>query len=162
MIGMAEKDKDVAIIEASALLVTLVFVVLTFYTTFYGQYYAMFQQQNPSKVNEVLVAFALLMTANEGFFYLVGVFFLAAALTATLHLFDIGPNWFLMGLGYVELTLFACGLLVLAGTFWEISHGMDALMANVVALAVIFFSSIWLVFAYCMDRKKQKQATRKV
>jgi hypothetical protein len=158
---MAEKDKDVVIIEASALLVTLIFIVLTFYTTFYGQYYAMFQQQNPSKLTEVMIAFASLITAYEQWFYLVGVFFLAAALTATLHLFDVGPDWFLRGLSYVELTLFAAGLWTLGATFWAISHGADNMLANAVALVVVI-SLIWLPIAYLQRKKRQDQVTREV
>jgi hypothetical protein len=53
VMAMDDKRKDVAIIEASALLATLVFIILSFYMSYYAQWYGMWQRRctvNPNIV----------------------------------------------------------------------------------------------------------------
>ena len=45
VIAMDDNQKDVAIIEASALLVTLIFIILSFYSSNYAMYYTTWQQR---------------------------------------------------------------------------------------------------------------------
>ena len=87
---MANKDKDAVIIESSALLVTLMFVILSFYGS----------AQSP---------FAAKL---EPFAYLIGFLFTVAALLATLHLFEVARR-----VEMIEFLFFFAGLLLLAAYF---------------------------------------------
>jgi hypothetical protein len=120
---MDDKQKDVAIIEASALLVTLIFIILSFYTSSYALYYTTWQTRctlNPQECTwpPWLAAFSALVGTLEPYTYAVGFFFVVAAFTATLRLFEIGRGWLLAGLQKVEFLFFGMGLVLLAIMFF--------------------------------------------
>lgn len=104
---MDDDQKDVAIIEASALLVTLVFIILSLYLSYYTQWYAMWQHGCPSNAPCVWPPYMAEMSALVGtlepFTYAVGFFFVVAASAATIHLLKVGSAWRLAAVRIVEL-----------------------------------------------------------
>jgi hypothetical protein len=95
VVAMDDDQKDVAIIEASALLVTLIFIILSIYSS-----------------NSVLV------TILEPFTYAVGFFFVVAASAAAIRLLMTWSAWALAGLRIIEFLFFWVGLLLLAVVFF--------------------------------------------
>jgi hypothetical protein len=120
---MDDDQKDVAIIEASALLVTLIFIVLSFYSSNYTQFYTTWQQQcalNPQQCAwpPWLGALSAQVGGLEFLAYLVGFFFVVAALAATMRLFMTDRDWVWAGLRTVESAFFGMGLFGLAFVFF--------------------------------------------
>jgi len=120
---MDDKQKDVAIIEASAFLVTLVFIILSFYSSNYAQYYTMWQQRCTSNPQECtwppwLAALSALVGTLEPYTYAVGFFFIMAASAATIRLFVTWSAWVLAGLQIIEFAFFLSGLYSLALMFF--------------------------------------------
>lgn len=162
---MDDKQVDVAIIEASALLATLIFLILSFYGSMYSQllvYYLQqcaVSQQQCTSLAPVVTPFSTIMANLTPFAYYIGFFFVAAASVATIHLFATGRAWVLAGLQIMEFAFFLFGLYSLALMFFfnaprDASGG--ALLA-VIALGVIVLS---LVIAYRRGQWRSEEHLR--
>lgn len=121
---MDDDQKDVAIIEASALLVTLIFIVLSFYSSNYAMYYTTWQQRctlNPQECTwpPWMAALSATVGTLEPYTYSVGFFFVVAASAATIRLFSMASAWVLAGLRIIESAFFFMGLMCLAVMFFS-------------------------------------------
>jgi hypothetical protein len=149
VIAMDDHQKDIAIIEASALLVTLIFIILSFYSSNYALYYTMLCSSNPKGCvwPPWLTSLSALVTILEPYTYLIGFFFVVAAFAATLHLFEIGSGWLLAGLQKVEFLFFAMGLILLAIMFVS-NAPRDMYTFAWIAIATSCMIVVPLLYAY--------------
>jgi hypothetical protein len=120
---MDDEHVDVAIIEASALLITLIFIILSFYSANYAMYYTTWQQRCTSNPQECawppwLAALSAQVGTLEPHTYAVGFFFVVAAMAATVRLFMTDSTWQKAGLQVIELSFFLMGLVALAYVFF--------------------------------------------
>lgn len=144
---MTDKDKDLAIIETSALLVTLIFLILSFYGSVYAQYYVMVQEQKIPEFPAFLISLASFYTMLERFSYLIGFLFTVAALAATLSVFRTGPAWMLRGLRNAEFVFFAFGLALL-GCMFLLNAPKDPLSFVVYAALALALTFVCIAHAY--------------
>lgn len=135
---MDDNQKDVAIIEASALLVTLIFVILSFYSSNLAQYYSMLCSSNPNGCVRPpwLTNLSDFVTTLTYFTYAVGFFFVVAAVAATVRLFLSDSAWQKAGLQIIEFWFFLLGLIFLAAVFFSRAP------ANLYQLAFIAFVTL--------------------
>lgn len=156
VIAMDDDQKDVAIIEASALLVTLIFIVLSFYSSNYALYYTMLQQECSSNPKGCvwppwLAALSAQVGTLEPYTYSVGFFFVVAALAATIRLFKMASPWALAGLRNIEFAFFFMGLFSLAVVFFsKAPRDVNAFAL----LAVITLLLIGMPLAYAYYRRQ--------
>jgi len=120
---MDDDQKDVAIIEASALLVTLIFIILSLHMSYYAQWYAIWRQVCSADPQSCtwppdMAAMSALVGTLEPYSYLVGFFFVMAAFAATIRLFSMVSPGLLAGLRFAELAFFLSGLIALAVVFF--------------------------------------------
>jgi hypothetical protein len=146
---MDDDQKDVAIIEASALLVTLIFIILSFYSSNYALYYTMLCSSNPKGCvwPPWLTALSALVTILEPFTYAVGFFFVVAASAAAIRLLMTSSAWALAGLRIIEFLFFCMGLFLLAVVFFfRAPKDIDGLV--VLALVTLGMIVGPLLYAY--------------
>ena len=116
-----DDEKDIAIIEASAVLATLVFIVLSLYMSYYTQWYAMWHTSVPPtrSVFGLPIWQRWLPLWGLGTIHLCcGFFFVMAASAATIHLFRVGSAWRLAAVRNLEIAFFMSGLGKLAVMFF--------------------------------------------
>jgi hypothetical protein len=146
---MDDDQKDAAIIEASALLVTLVFIILSFYGSVYYQlviYYLQRCTVNQTECRQIapfLTPFTTNMATLEPLTYVVGLFFMVAASAAAIRLLWARSSWSLAGLRAVEVIFFVAGIVSLAGMFFlrfalDIEHAaLTGLILGVIILLLV-------------------------
>ena len=149
MLAVDDNAKDVAIIEASALLVTLIFIVLSFYSSNYALYYTMLCSSNPKGCvwPPWLAALSAQVTTLEPYTYSVGFFFVVAALAATIRLFKMASPWALAGLRNIEFAFFFMGLFSLAVVFFS-KAPRDVNAFALLAVITLFLIGVPLAYAY--------------
>jgi glucan phosphoethanolaminetransferase (alkaline phosphatase superfamily) len=151
VIAMDDDRKDVAIIEASALLVTLIFIILSLHLSYYAQWYAIWQQGCSSNPQCTWPTYMATMSAFVGslepYAYLVGFFFVVSASAATIRLFSRGTEWVSKGLRPIELVFFLMGLFFLAVMFFANAQtNVNGLVA--IALLTLVLVAVPLLMAY--------------
>jgi hypothetical protein len=143
MLAVDDNAKDVAIIEASALLVTLIFIILSFYISNYTQFFTTWEQQctlNPQQCTwpPWLGALSAQVGTLELFTYYIGFFFVVAASAATIRLLLPWSAWALAGLRIIEFLFFWGGLLLLAFVFFSrVPQDVRFVVLSVITLAMI-------------------------
>lgn len=122
---MNDDQKDVAIIQASGLLLTLIFLILPIRSSDY----------------------TLVTTLDMRYMYAVGFFFLVAASAATMHLFLEGNALGLEGLQNMEFIFFMMGLIGLAIPFF-VSARRDVYTSAWIVFFTLVMIAVSLLIAY--------------
>lgn len=148
---MDDKQVDVAIIEASALLMTLIFIILSLYMSYYAQWYAIWQQgcsSNPQCTwPPYMATMSRLVGTLEPYTYLVGFFFMVSASAAAIRLFSGKREWMSAGLRPIELVFFLAGIFFLA-VFFFANTQTNVNGRVVIALLTIVLIAVPLLIAY--------------